>query len=366
LLWQCDPAPLTPGQVWALTRAATRELVWGLRAVTHELDRWRAWAESIPDRLIRADALYVLEHKRTHAHGAALFWTLPSRRNLQLLRVLVAYELIWDFLDNLSERAVAQGQLDGRQLHLAIAEAIEPHAPISDYYRRLPWREDAGYLRALVEACREGCRRLPSFPLVREVAVREARRAQVLAVNHDPDPARRDAALRRWVATEFPGAQPASWWELSGAASAPLAIHALLALAAEPNCRAGDVPRIYAAYFPWISAAMTMLDSYVDQLEDLANGDHSYVSHYADPHRAVRDIRVLVMRSVREACALRDGHRHAVVAGAMIAMYLSKDTAPTPQLRAGTQEFVRAGGSLTRLLLPLLRFWRVAFAQRSA
>jgi tetraprenyl-beta-curcumene synthase len=366
LVWQVDPAPLSPGQIWALTRAAARELLWGLRAVTRELDGWRAWAESIPDLPIRADALYVLEHKRTHAHGAALFWTLPSRRNLHLLRLLVAYELIWDFLDNLSERAVAQGQLDGRQLHLAIAEAIDLQAPVSDYYRKLPWREDGGYLRGLVETCREGCRRLPSYPLVREVAVREARRAQVLAVNHDPDPARRDAALEGWAAEHFPGAQPASWWELSGAASAPLAIHALLALAAEPSCRTADVARIYAAYFPWISAATTMLDSYVDQIEDVANGDHSYVSHYPDPQRAIFAIRTLVLRAVSEACALRDGHRHAVVAGAMIAMYLSKDTAPTPQLRAGAEAFIQAGGSLTRLLLPLLRLWRVAFAQRSA
>jgi tetraprenyl-beta-curcumene synthase len=308
----------------------------------------------------------VLEHKRTHAHGAALFWTLPRRRNVALLRLLVAYELIWDFLDNLSERAVSEGQLDGRHLHRAIADAIDPQAPLSDYYRRLPWHYDGGYLRALVEACREGCRRLPSYPLVREVVVREARRAQVLAVNHDPDPRRRDDALRHWVAAEFPGTQAASWWELSGAASAPLAIHALLALAAEPRCRAGDIARIYTAYFPWISAATTMLDSYVDQLEDVANGDHSYVSHYPDPQCAIADIRALVLRALSEAGALRHGHRHAVIAAAMIAMYLSKDTAPTPQLRAGTRSFIEAGGSLTRLLLPMLRLWRVAFAQRSA
>jgi tetraprenyl-beta-curcumene synthase len=285
---------------------------------------------------------------------------------MPLLRLLVAYELIWDFLDNLSERAVAAGHLDGRHLHRAIAEAIDLQAPLSDYYRKLPWREDGGYLRALVEACREGCRRLPCYPLVRDLAVREARRAHVLSVNHDPDPQRRDAALRRWVAVEFPGAQTVSWWELTGAASAPLAIHALLALAAEPSFRVEEIARVHGAYFPWICAATTMLDSYVDQPEDVASGAHSYVSHYPDPQRAVRDIRTLVLRALSGACALRDGHRHAVVAAAMIAMYLSKDTAPTPQLRAGTRSFLSAGGSLTRFLLPVLRLWRVGFSQRSA
>jgi tetraprenyl-beta-curcumene synthase len=340
-------------------------LLWGLRAVSKEIDRWRRSAREIPDPEIRADALYVLEHKRTHAHGAALFWTLPRRRNADLLRLLVAYELIWDLLDNLSESAVAHGQTDGRALHLAIAEAIDPRTPISDYYRQHPWHNDGGYLRSLVETCQQGCRLLPSYPLVRELALEEARRAQVLALNHHPDPTHRDAELKRWAAKEYPGEQPASWWELSGAASAPLTIHALLALAAEPNCGKGEISRTYDAYCPWLSATTTMLDSYVDQSEDIENADHSYVAHYPNPETALHSIGDLVLRSVLEARSLRNGHKHAVIASAMIAMYLSKDTARTPRLRTGTSSFIRAGGSLTRLLLPILRTWRVAYRQRS-
>jgi tetraprenyl-beta-curcumene synthase len=282
------------------------------------------------------------------------------------LRLLVAYELIWDFLDNLSERAAAHGQTDGRQLHLAIVEAIDPSTPISDYYQQHPWHNDGGYLRSLVEACRECCVTLPSYPLVRELVIREACRAQVLALNHDLDSGRRDAALKRWVACEYPGENRASWWEISGAASTPLTIHALLALAAEPACSEAEIARTHAAYFPWLSATNTMLDSYVDQVEDIENGDHSYIEHYPDPESAVRSIRALVRTSALETCSLRNGHRHAVIAAAMIAMYLSKDTAGTPQLRAGRDSFVHAGGSLTRLLLPVLRAWRIAYAQRSA
>jgi tetraprenyl-beta-curcumene synthase len=349
-----------------LGRAAARELLGGLHAVSQDIHRWRGYAHEIPDAQIREDALYVLEHKRTHIHGAALFSVLPRRRNRDLLRLLIAYELIWDFLDNLSERAAAHGQTDGRQLHLAIVEAIDPYAPISDYYSQHPWRNDGGYLRALVETCRQSCRMLPSYPLVRERAICEAHRAQVLAINHHPDPARRDVALKRWVAEEYPCEQRASWWEISSAASAPLTIHALLALAAEPVCTENEIASTYAAYCPWVSAATTMLDSYVDQIEDIANGEHSYVSHYPDPESAARRIRTLVRTSLVEACSLHNGHKHAVIAAAMIAMYLSKDTARTPQLRAGAGTFIRAGGSLTRLLLPILRAWRIAYAQRSA
>jgi tetraprenyl-beta-curcumene synthase len=309
--------------------------------------------------------LQVLDRKRTHLHGAALFWTLPRRRHKHLLRLLVAYELIWDFLDNLSERAAAHGHRDGHQLHLAISEAIDPSAQPSDYYRHHPWHDDGGYLRGLVLACQQSCRSLPSYPEVRDVALREARRAQVLAINHHPEPRLRDSLLKRWVSAEYPDRQHTRWWELSGAASAPLAIHALLALAAEPSCSQSDVTRTYIAYTP-LSAATTMLDSYVDRQQDRDTGDHSYIAHYPDEQDALAGVRTLVAESLTGVRDLPDGHRHAVIAASMIAMYLSKQTTPAADLRDGTRTFLHAGGSLTRLLLPILRAWRIAYAQRTA
>jgi tetraprenyl-beta-curcumene synthase len=361
-----DPTPLSSSQLWALATATTRELFWGLPAVSAEIRRWRRRALAIPNPMVRADALSALSNKRTHADGAALFWILPRRRNRDLLQLLVSYELIWDLLDNLSERAAAAGQIDGRQLHLPIVEAIDPSAPISDYYRDCPWREDGGYLRALVEACRASCRRLPSYPLVRPVALANAELAQVLALNHDPNATRRDASLRGWVAEHFPDRRDISWWELSGAASAPLTIHALLALAAEKECQGADVDAVQNAYFPWLSAATTMLDSYVDQVEDRENGDHSYIGHYPGSEVAVRGVERLLARAALEVRALREGRKHAIIAAAMAAMYLSKSSAATPHLRASTRRLAESGGSLTTLLLPILRSWRIVYAQRSS
>jgi tetraprenyl-beta-curcumene synthase len=321
---------------------------------------------TIPDAPIREDALSSIERKRGHTDGAALFWILPRRRDLNLLRLLVAYEIIWDFLDSANEHGARAGTTNGRQLHLALIEALDPAAPMSDYYRYHPWREDGGYLRALVEACRRGCSALPSYGRVRPLVVREARRAQVLALNHDTDLGGRDAALRAWVGSEFSDERRFSWFELSGAASASLTVHAFLALAAERACTEVEVTRTCAVYFPWVSAATTMLDSYVDQVEDALTGDHCYIAHYESDTLACERVRELVTRSALEARRLRNGHRHAVIAACMVAMYLSKDSARTPDMRAGTASIARAGGSLTRLLLPILRLWRIAFAQGSA
>ena len=346
--------------------ATTRELVWGRAAVSREIRRWRTAAEQIPDPRLRADALDVLRRKRGNTDGAALFWTLTRRRDPRLLQLLVAHEVIWDFLDNVSERGAHAGQRNGRQLHLAIVESLDPSRPISDYYRYHPWRDDGGYLRGLVEACRSGVERLPSYRVVRGAAIREARRAAVQSINHEPEALRRDRALRAWARREYPGHRSVCWFELSAAASAPLVIYALLALAATPGTSGRDVADAYAVYFPWVSLAVVMLDSYADQHEDAADGAHSYFAHYASNEQAVARLRESIAESARGALCLPNGERHAVLVACMTAMYLSKDSARSPELEATTREIVRAGGSLTRLLLPILRTWRIRYRQQSA
>jgi tetraprenyl-beta-curcumene synthase len=357
---------LRPRQLWAVVAAANRQLLWGLKAVSHEVRIWQRRAAEIPDERIRGHALHALATKRPHLDGAALFWILPRRRNLRLLRLLVVYEIALEFLDEMTEQVFDAGLAHRCQLHLALAEALDLQAPISDYYLFAPEREDGGYLQALVRACRDHCAGLPSYHRVRTLLLREATRAQVLALNHDPDPDRRDASLREWVSRELPGQHEAAWFELSAAATASLTVHALLALAAEPACDTSEIARVHAVYFPWCSLATTMLDSYVDQLEDSTTARHSYLGHYVSHEAAIRRLSEVVDRSVRDASNLQNGCRHNVIVACMVAMYLSKDSARTPQLSASTHTLLRAGGSLPRLLLPILRAWRVAYGLRSA
>jgi tetraprenyl-beta-curcumene synthase len=330
------------------------------------MDIWRRYALTIPDPFIREDALDSLSRKRTHADGAALFWILPRRRHAHLLKLLVTYEIMWDFLDNVSERGAHIGQANGRALYSALIDALDTEAELTDHYRFHPWKDDGRYLQSLIEACREGCKSLPAYPQVRGLLRRETSRALVLGLNHDPDPHSRDTALQQWAQDEYPGCEEASWFELASAASASLTVHAVLALAAEYPCRQDDVEEVYGAYFPWVSALGTMLDSFVDQAEDVEAGNHIYVDHYPGDEIGLRRIGELVHRSAHEAARLRNGHRHAVIVSCMTAMYLSKDSARTPDMRARTRGLVREGGSLARLLHPILRMWRIAYELRSA
>lgn len=354
-------------QIHALATAIRRELTWGLPGVAKEVHRWRHRATAIPDAAIREDAINAITDQRPHIDGAALFTIIPATRNTSLLHLLVSYEVIWDYLDNLNERTAHLGLANGQQLHQALVDALDPSREISAFYHHIPDHDDAHYLRALVAACRERYTRLPSHHQINKATIREAIRAEVCAINHEPNPLTRDITLMAWAHNEFPDGHEASWFELTAAASTDLTIFALLALATEPGCPADRIERISLAYFPWVSVLTAMLDSYVDQDEDLTLGNHTYLHHYPTHHIATDRIRELIGRCLEETQTLEEApHKHTVIAACMFAMYLSKNTALAPSNKATTANIIQSGGALTCLLHPILRLWRRLYGLRAA
>lgn len=362
-----------------LLRATSRELLWGLRAVSREAERWHARARQIPDPRIRTDALTALHRKRGNVNGAALFWTLPDRRDRALLRALVSYELLADFLDCLNESEIHLGVRHGDQLQLALQDALDGEAKRSDYYLYRPGSDDGGYLRQLVLECRRACLQLPSFERMRPYIHRAAALSPVLSLNHEPDPGRRTQLLRGWASDNLPASAAAranrdrpielSWFEQTAGASAWLTVLVMLALAAEPlesTHSSIEVEAVYDGYLSSIAPAGAMLDSYGDVVDDRQTGDHSYISYYSTMDSAVARIGQLLRGARDEAAALPNGSRHTVVTACMIAFYLSKDSVRAAPMQAGTKQLRQAGGPLVTMLVPILRGWRTTYRQCSA
>ncbi len=311
----------------------------------------------MPDVATRADALDSLVLKRDNVEGASLFSILPRRRNKQLVKLLVSYQVMWDFLDSVSERGASTGHANGRQLHRALVEALDPEAPISDYYRYHPWKDDGGYLLALVEACRRMCVELPSYRQVRKSMLHGVERCAIQHLNHEPEPRRRDAALRDWAEREHGDGRELHWFESTAAAGAFMP-HVLFALAAEPVCEWRDLMAVQSAYFPWVALAITMLDSYVDRTHDVVNDSHSYISHYPSEIVALERLVAIIRQMVSQARGLPNGRRHVVLTEGIVAMYLSTPGMGSPKTRETTRTLVDASGPLTRLLLVVARVWR--------
>jgi tetraprenyl-beta-curcumene synthase len=342
-------APLTRGQTRALGLAATRELGWGLRLVRRELRTWHALAARIDDPVLREQAVGSLTRKRTLVDGAAFYWTLPARRDPELLRLLVAFQVLADLLDERSEHAAGSSGEPMRAFGDAIVLDTAPGA------------YDA-YTMALVQTCRSGCAALPGYALIGPLLAPLAHQAGALELHHLPDPVQRAARLERFAADAFAPAGDATWFEQTAGGASALSIIVLLALAADPRTTRRDVDAALAVYSPWVAALSMMLDSWVDQADDRASGHVSFVGYYGCTDAAVQRVALLIDRSLRELATLRDGERHVLITAAMIAMFLSRDV-NGPELRAGTQTLVTAGGPLTRVLVPILRSWRLANGQ---
>ena len=343
-------APLSRAQLTAVGGAAVRELGWGLRLVRRELAGWRARAEQIEDPMLREHAIGSLTRKRTLVDGAAFYWILPERRNAELLRLLVAFQVLADLLDELSERGS-----DSRDLMRAFADAVVLDTPAGEHDE---------YTMALIDACRSGCAALPGYPLIRGLLAAQARQAGALGLHHIADAEAREAALRRFADDEFNAAPEATWFEQTAGGASALTIIVLLSMAADPRTTERDLHAALAVYSPWVSALSMMLDSWVDQDDDRTSGHVSFVGYYEDRTAAIDRIAFLINRSLRDLATLPGGERHMLITAAMTAMFLSRDSAHSDELAPGTRTMVAAGGPLIRLLLPLLRTWRAAYRLR--
>jgi len=346
-----------------LLGGAARELTSISRLAARELARWRARACAIADPTLREDALDALDRKRGHADGAAFCALLGDDGHQRLVPLLVAYEVILDFLDGVHERHPTPA--NGQQLHRALADALDPAAPIRDYYRFHPHCDDAGYLATLVRSCQTGCASLPALDLIRPDLDEQTRRLRVLGINHCPRPDQRDAVLARWAAAHPVEGGGLDWFEVTAASSNSLLIHVLLSLASDPLLTPAEVAATRRAYWPSALLAGTMLDSYADAAADRRSGAHSYFSHYASDAEGVRQLGRRVRHAIEAVGRLRAGHRHRLLIGCMVALYLSAPSALSPDLRDTTRALARSGGSLVRLLVPILRIWRRVHRQSS-
>lgn len=289
------------------------------------------------------------------AEGAALFAALaPAGSAGRLVRTSVAYQVMNDYLDTITEPLVRNQAANCEQLHRGAVEALDPHARTSDWYDLHPSCDDGGYLAAQLAVCRSVCRSLPSYGHVAPQLRRSARRSgEVQTLNHAA-PARRAESLREWAARLSIDDPSLSWWEHAAGASSTLDVHTLLALAADPSTAKHHV----AAALPHLTALCalnTLLESLVDLPADRRTGDFSYISQYASPRHAAERVAYLAERAVRLAATMPRPSRHIAIEKAMASLYLSRREAWTWEAEPIARAALAALPGRTRTLVVLQR-----------
>jgi tetraprenyl-beta-curcumene synthase len=335
--------------------------------LTRELACWRVRGEQIPDPALRRIAAAAAA-KRGNMEGAALFAVLaPPARRVAVTRALVAFQSAYNYLDALAEQAGEDAEANARQLHAALLAALDHQLAPVDYYARCRWHADGGYLQGMVQACRASLRELPSYPALAPRARAAAGRIvefQSLNLNRRQGG---QGGLERWAREQTPPGSALRWWETAASAGSSLAVHALIASAADPGVDAHASAAIERAYWPWIGALHSLLDSLVDLGEDRADGHAGLLSHYDGPEETALGLSSLAAAAASAARALPSGTQHEVILTAMASHYLSAPELAGGELRAISGRVAEAAGPLVPALLPLFRAGRLASgAARSA
>jgi tetraprenyl-beta-curcumene synthase len=347
---------------YAFARTVVRYLLLILPSLRGELAQWRTRAGEIPNANLRRTASQALA-KRGNVEGAALFATLvPAVHRARAVRALVAFQTAYNYLDALSELPSEDPVANGGQLHQALRIALQPGAAHADYYAHNPDRDDGGYLAAILDVCREAVAGLPSYDLLAHtVGESAARIVDFQALNLSEEYGGHDA-LERWARGALPAAGGLEWWETAAGAGSSLAVYALIAatVTTDPYLDAWDAHEIDRAYFPWIGALHTLLDSLVDRREDREAGRPCLLNCYRSPAEEATRLADLAIQARERIARLPSPHAHRAIMTAMCSYYLSAPECDTAEAKLITRALCRALGLQLSVAIAIFRARRLA------
>lgn len=322
-----------------------------------ELREWQRRAEAIQEPALRRDALLALQAKSGNAEGLAAFAVLaPRAERRAAIRAVVAYQTALDYLDTVTERPDCQ-HADKLRLNGALEVAVDSELSLEAYREETGRRGDREYLAALLEACRSSLGMLPSYATAVSALRRRARLgAESQVMNHSLLLDTEEQQVARWASAAARASNlegELQWWEMVAAGASTPALGALVALAARPDVGEDEFIAVERAYFPWVNALNTLLDSLVDLDEDPALQRH--IERYPSPQAAAERLAALAARARAGVCELADAQRHELILAAMGGYYLAQPAAWLGERRTIAATVLDALGPFARSALAVHR-----------
>jgi len=322
-----------------------------------EIRRCRRRACSIPDPTLRDTALATLAREHLNPEAAAFFAVLasPLRRG-PLVRLIVDFQVAYDYLDAINEQPASAPLRNGLQLHRALSDAVRGHAGTANYYAHHPQSDDGGYLAGLVRACQRAIRKLPSTAAIEPVLVRAAERCGQGQSRNHAMLVEGDGQLAQWSAGQARQSDYL-WWELAAGGISCLALHALFAAAA---CKTTieEARRVDAAYFPSICSISALLDGLIDIPRDVGTTNHNFVAHYDSGGQAAERFAAITEEAHALLGTLTNHHRHALILAGIASFYLSAPGARTEFAAPVARRTLECLGSASVPILAVMRLRR--------
>jgi tetraprenyl-beta-curcumene synthase len=322
-----------------------------------EINRWKRRARLIPDPALRAAAQATLNSEHLNPEAAAFFAVLASRRcRASLVRVIVDFQIAYDYLDSINEDDASAPLRNGLQLHRALIDAVRPDASCADYYEHHPQSDDGEYLAELVRACQGAMRELPSADAIEPVLVSAVERCGQGQSRNHAMLVEGQTQLVEWTSTQA-GRGGYLWWELAAAGISCLSVHALFAAAACETTRA-EAERVDEAYFAPICAISALLDSLVDAPRDVGTTNHNFFNHYDTCAQAAERFAAITAEARALLGTLRNHCRHMVILAGIASFYLSAPEASTDFARPVALRTLDCLGPTSAPILAVMRLRR--------
>lgn len=317
-----------------------------------EFAAWYKRAQQIPDAELRKQALASMDTKKFHCEGGAVFATQVIPSVHVIVPLIVAYQTISDYLDNLCDRSTSLDPQDFRQLHASMQDALTPGAPLQDYYRYREERNDGGFLAALVQACQSCVRQLPSYGRIMPHVLRLSRLYSDLQVYKHIAHEEREAQLLSWWERHRDRYPQIHWQEFSAVTGSTINIFALFCLATEPDLAEEKITAVNRAYFPWICGLHILLDYLIDLEEDRLGGDLNFVSYYTSEREATQRLQYFIQQAKASTKGLPNAAFHRMIVDGLVAFYLvdRKVNRSQPRIYTIAKELLKQAKGLPSVL----------------
>jgi tetraprenyl-beta-curcumene synthase len=355
----------TARAILALARTNLRYWTSVAPLVGEELRRWREQAEHIGAPRARELALRNLRQEGFTAQAAAMLATLaPRAHRRQATEAIVALEVMYDYLDGLTEQPSGDPIEDGERRFGAYTHAFDEQTPPGGVRETRGDEVEDPYLDALADAVKSALAGLPAIAAVRDASRAAAARSAQAQIRMHAAAGAGNAELRQW-AEQAARASGLGWRELLAAsASSVIALHALIAAAADPRTTPAEAAAIDAAYRS-ISALSTILDSLIDEQHDIASGEASFIGLYTSEEELTRELTRIARAALTQARALRNAPQHLTMLAGVVGYFTSNPRARSARAAPITAELHRQLEPSMTPTLAVMRTWRRARSIRA-
>ncbi len=330
----------------------TPKILLQVRPCVHaHLRHWTGRARAIPSPELRKQALASIADKTFHCEGGGIYGLLAGGRRRDVIRFIVAYQTISDYLDNLCDRSTSLDPDDFRALHAAMRHALKPGAAPGDYYRFREGHDDGGYLSGLVKTCQQVLDGLPAYEVIAPHLSELVDYYCALQVYKHVRVEERVPLMKAWFGEHEGSVPPMTWYEFAACSGSTLGIFCLVAHASYRDCTAELAREIRDAHFPWVQGLHILLDYFIDQEEDRRAGDLNFCSYYRDPREMVTRLSHFYRRADLSVSTLPHARFHRLVNKGLLAVYCTDaKVRRQTEMRAVARRLISLGGAEGRLV----------------